>query len=64
MEFPLARITKVRAIQPSWAEDYGFVFHKDRAVCTLCFESVVCRTSSVKCHFETKHERSFEDQAD
>ena len=32
-------------------------------MCTLCFENV-CRTSSVKRHFETKHERSFKDQAD
>ena len=37
---------------------------KDRAVCTLCFENVVCRTSSVKRHFETKHETAFKDQAD
>lgn len=29
-----------------------------------CLENVVCRTSSVKRHFETKHEKSFKDQAD
>ena len=61
MACPLAKKTKAWACQPSWAEDYGFVFHKDRA---SCFENVVCRTSSVKRHFETKHERSFKVQAD
>ena len=64
MSCPLANNTKTRAVQPSWAEDYGFVFHKDCAVCTLCFDNVVCPTSSVKRHFETRHERSFRDQAD
>ena len=49
--------------QPSCAEDYGFVFHKDRNVCMLCFENV-CRTSCVKRHFETKHKRSFKERAD
>ena len=43
MVCPLAKKTKVRAFQPSWAEDYGFVFHKDRAVCKLCFEDAVSR---------------------
>ena len=33
-------------------------------MCTLCCENVVCRTSSVKRHFETKHEKTFKDQAD
>lgn len=37
---------------------------KDRAVCTLCLENVVCRTSSVKHHFETKHKKTFKDVAD
>ena len=32
---------------------------KDRAVCALCYESVVCRTSSVQRHFETKHQSKF-----
>ena len=36
----------------------------DRAVCTLCLESVVCRTTSVKRHYETKHENSFKDESD
>ena len=64
MACPLAKKTKVRAFQTSWEEDYVFVFHKDHTVCTLCFENVVCRTSSVQRNFETRHERSFKDQAD
>lgn len=54
----------VRSFQPSWRDEYGFVFQKDRAVCTFCLENVMCRTSSVKRHFETKHEKSFKDQGD
>ena len=66
MAGPLAKKAKVnvRAFQPSWTEQWGFVFQKDRAVCTLCLENVVCRTSSVKRHFETKHEKTFKDVAD
>lgn len=64
MAAPPAKKADVRAFQPSWTQDFAFVFLKDRAVCTLCFENVVCRTSSVKRHFETKHEKTFKDQAD
>uniref|UniRef100_UPI00358FEE4E general transcription factor II-I repeat domain-containing protein 2-like n=1 Tax=Myxine glutinosa TaxID=7769 RepID=UPI00358FEE4E len=66
MATPLAKKAevKVRAFQPSWTEEWGFVFQKNRAVCALCFENVVCQTSSVKRHFETKHEKTFKDQAD
>ena len=35
-----------------------------RAVCTLCCENVVCRTSSIKRHFETKHDKTYKDPAD
>ena len=63
MATPPAKKAEVRAFQPSWTEEFGFVSQKDRAVCTLCFENVVCRTSSVKRHFETKHETAFKDQA-
>ncbi|XP_074847014.1 general transcription factor II-I repeat domain-containing protein 2A-like isoform X1 [Carettochelys insculpta] len=52
----------VRSFRPSWTEEYGFVQHEDRAVCALCCESVVCRTSSVQRHFQTKHERHFTDE--
>lgn len=54
----------VWSFQPSWREEYGFVFQKDCAVCTLCLENVVCCTSSVKRHFETKHEKFITDQTD
>ncbi|XP_037802959.1 protein ZBED8-like [Penaeus monodon] len=40
------------------------VTQNDRAVCALCCEDVVCRTSSVKRHFETKHEKTFKDCSD
>lgn len=31
------------------------IFKNNKALCVLCSESVVCRTSSVKRHFETVH---------
>ena len=54
----------VRSFQSSWTNDFGFIQQNDRAVCALCCENVVCRTSSVKRHFETKHEKTFKDSAD
>ncbi|XP_074838070.1 protein FAM200C-like isoform X2 [Carettochelys insculpta] len=54
----------VRSFQSSWTEEYGFVQLMDRALCALCYESVVCRTSSVRRHFQTKHEKHFKDEAD
>ena len=51
----------VRQFQESWTTDFGFVCRNERAVCTLCCENVVCRTSSIKRHFETKHQKSFKD---
>ena len=51
----------VRQFQESWTTDFGFVCRNDRAVCTLCCENVVCRTSSIKRHFETKHKKLFKD---
>ena len=32
-------------------------------MCALCCQNVICRTSSTKRHFETKHEKSFKDDA-
>lgn len=64
MTEPPAKKTNARLFQPYWTVEYGFVFVKDRAVCTLCCENVVCRTSSVKRHFETKHEKNYKDAAD
>uniref|UniRef100_A0A8C8RPP1 Uncharacterized protein n=1 Tax=Pelusios castaneus TaxID=367368 RepID=A0A8C8RPP1_9SAUR len=54
----------VRSFQPSWTDKFGFVPNGDRAVCAFCRESVVCRTSSVQRHFQTKHEKSFFGDAD
>lgn len=54
----------VQTFQPAWTDEYGFVFQKDRAVCVLCLENVVCRTSSVKRHFQTRHKEKFKDAAD
>jgi hypothetical protein len=39
--------------------EYGFIQQKDRIVCVICRESVVCRTLSVKRHFPTKHRSTF-----
>ncbi|KAH1178574.1 hypothetical protein KIL84_012276 [Mauremys mutica] len=53
----------VRSFQPAWTDTFGFIEIKDRAICTFCYESVVCHTSSVR-HFETKHKKIFLDEAD
>ena len=44
------------SFQDSWTNEYGFIQQKDRAVCVICCENVVCRTSSVQRHFQTKHQ--------
>ena len=54
----------VRSFQESSTTDFGFIFQDDRAVCVLCCQNSVCRTSSIKWHFETKHEKSFKDNAE
>ena len=54
----------VRSFQESWTTDFGFISRDDRAVCVLCCQNIVCRTSSIKRHFETKHEKSFNDDAE
>ena len=33
-------------------------------MCAICCQNVVCRTSSIKRHFKTKHEKSFKDDAE
>ena len=33
-------------------------------MCALCCQNVVCRTLSIKRHFETQHKKSFEDNAE
>ena len=54
----------VRSFQESWTTNFGFVSRDDRAVCALCCQNIICRTSSIKRHFETKHEKSFKDDAE
>jgi len=49
-----------REFQNSWIEDYGMVKNGDKAACILCSTTIVCRTSSVKRHYETNHNFSFE----
>lgn len=44
-----------RNFQEWWTFKYGMIFKNNKALCVLCSESVVCRTSSVKRHFETIH---------
>ena len=44
-----------RGFQSFWTENYGMICSNDKAVCVLCSNTVVCRTSSVKRHFETNH---------
>ena len=42
-----------RGFQSWWTEEYGIISSDDKAICVLCCNKVVCRTSSVKRHFET-----------
>ena len=51
----------VRQFQESWTTDFGFVRRNNRAICALCCENVVCRTSSIERHFETKHKKLIKD---
>ena len=45
----------VRAFQKYWTEKFGVIRKDNKALCIFCFETVVCRTSSVKRHFESVH---------
>jgi len=49
----------IRSFQDIWTNEYGFIQQKDRAVCALCCETDVCRTSSVQRHYQTKHQSMF-----
>ncbi|XP_076352701.1 SCAN domain-containing protein 3-like [Tachypleus tridentatus] len=44
-----------RLFQENWTKLFGTIERNGKALCILCGESVVCRTSSVKRHFETNH---------
>ncbi|KAI8788966.1 SCAN domain-containing protein 3 [Biomphalaria glabrata] len=37
-----------RPLQEWWTERYGMIHRENKALCAMCLESVVCRTSSVK----------------
>ncbi|XP_042206826.1 general transcription factor II-I repeat domain-containing protein 2A-like isoform X1 [Homarus americanus] len=45
----------IREFKEYWTEKFGMIKKDNKALCILCSESVVCRTSSVKRHFETVH---------
>ncbi|XP_066461121.1 general transcription factor II-I repeat domain-containing protein 2B-like [Eleutherodactylus coqui] len=44
-----------RSFQEAWTESFGVIERNGKALCILCNESVVCRTSSVRRHFDTNH---------
>lgn len=52
--------TNRRDFQSWWTEEYGMIKKGEKAVCVLCSGTVVCRTSSVKRHFELKHKSLLE----
>ena len=54
----------MRSFQEFCKTDFRFVSRDDKAVYALSCQSVVCQTSSIKRHFETKHKKSFEDYAE
>ena len=57
-------ILDARSFQEFCTTDFGFVSRNDKAVCALFCQSVVCRTSNIKRHFETKHKKFFKDNAE
>ncbi|XP_004873385.1 general transcription factor II-I repeat domain-containing protein 2A-like isoform X2 [Heterocephalus glaber] len=44
-----------RSFQEAWTESFGVIERDGKALCILCSVSVVCRTSSVRRHFDTNH---------
>ena len=54
----------LRQFQEWWTTDFGIFCRNDRAVCALCCENVVCRTSSIKRHFEIKYKKLFKDDSE
>ena len=44
-----------RDFQEWWTQRYGMINKRNRAFCVMCSESVVCRGSSVKRHYESNH---------
>ncbi|KAM5138157.1 general transcription factor II-I repeat domain-containing protein 2A-like [Mantella aurantiaca] len=50
-----AKTDSGRSFQEAWTESFGVIERNEKALCVLCNESVVCRTSSVRRHFDTNH---------
>ena len=48
-------IEDVRVFQRYWTEKFGVIEKDNKALCIFGFETVVCRTSSVKRHFKSVH---------
>ncbi|XP_013000519.1 protein FAM200A isoform X1 [Cavia porcellus] len=44
-----------RSFQEAWTESFGVIERDGKALCVLCSKSIVCRTSSVRRHFDTNH---------
>ncbi|XP_069195852.1 SCAN domain-containing protein 3-like, partial [Procambarus clarkii] len=45
----------IREFKEYWTEKFGMIKKDDKALCIFCSDTVVCRTSSVKRHFENVH---------
>jgi len=45
----------IREFKEYWTEKFGMIKKDNRALCIFCSDTVVCRTSSVKRHFESVH---------
>ena len=48
-------IQDVKVFLKYWTEKYGVIEKENKGLCIFCFETVVCRTSSVKRHFKSVH---------
>ena len=48
-------IEDVRVFLKYWTEKFGVIEKDNKALPIFCFETVVCKTSSVKRHFENVH---------
>ena len=48
-------IEDVRVFQKHWTEIFRVIEKGNKALCIFCFDTVVCRTSAVKRHFESVH---------
>ncbi|XP_069176506.1 EPM2A-interacting protein 1-like, partial [Procambarus clarkii] len=45
----------IREFKEYWTEKFDMIKKDDKALCIFCSDTVVCRTSSVKRHFENVH---------